>query len=335
MRVQYVESPMKRLMQRHIGLVLLAIAVAFASSAALAQTFPVKPIRLVSGIAGPTEAIARVMARNLSESLGQPVIVEPQLGAGGSLAAQQVARSAPDGYTLMLTYPDPLVMRHLLVKNVPYDALRDFTPITLMIDAYVGFAVRPDMPVSNLTEFIAYAKANPNTIRYGSGGYGSSFQMAGEALQQYAGIALTYIPYKSTVDAMNGLLRGELEFLPAGLSGGLPQHRAGKMRFIAMVNNDRASALPELPSTREVVPGFSSPAYWIGVVGPKNLPAGVLQHLNAEMVKAMNSPEIKKRAAELTFTVVANSPEEFRRRLEAELKYMEKVTCTAGIKPQE
>lgn len=335
MRVRYVEWSLRLLWQPHIGPVLVAMASAFASSAAVAQAFPTKPIRLVSGIAGPTEAISRLMARNLSENLGQPVIVEPLLGAGGSLAAQQVARAAPDGYTLMLTYPDPLVMRHLLVKNVPYDTLRDFTPITLMIDAYVGFAVRPDMPVNTLTDFITYAKANPNAIRYGSGGYGSSFQMAGEALQQYAGITLTYIPYKSTVDAMNGLLRGELEFLPAGLSGGLPQHRAGKMRFIAMVNNERSSMLPDVPSTREVVSGFSSPAYWVGVVGPKNLPAPVLQQLNVEMVKAMNSPELLKRASDLTFKVVANSPEEFRRRLETELQYMEKVARTAGIKPQE
>jgi tripartite-type tricarboxylate transporter receptor subunit TctC len=316
------------------GAALLAAVSAMAVNTALAQSFPAKPVRMVSVASGVIDGLSRMMAERMREGLGQPVIIEPLPGGGGSIAAVQVARSAPDGYTLLITYPDPLLMRHLLIKDVPYETLKDFTPVTVMIDATIGFAVRPDIPANTLKEFIDYAKANPNKVNYGSGGYGSSFQMAGEALKQHAGFTMTYVPYKSTADAQVALLRGELEFLPAALSAGLPLHRAGKLRFIAIVNNERASALPDLPSTREVVPGFSSPPYWTGVVGPAKLPAPVLQRLNAEMVKAMQTPEFRKRASDASFTVVANSPEDFRRRLESELQYMAKTARAAGIQPE-
>lgn len=317
-----------------LGAALVAAASTLALNAALAQSFPAKPVRIVSITSGVVEALSRMMAERMSEGLGQPVIIEPVLGGGGGIAAAQVARSAPDGHTLFVTYPDPLLMRHLLIKDVPYDTLRDFTPVTVMIDATIGFAVRPDVPANTLKELIEHAKANPNKLNYGSGGYGSSFQMAGEALKQHAGFTMTYVPYKSTAEAQIALLRGDLEFLPAALATGLPLHRAGKLRFIAIVNNERASALPDLPATREVVPGFSSPPYWTGVVGPAKLPAPVVQRLNAEIVKAMQTPEFRKRAEDASFKVVGNTPEDFRRRLEGELEYMAKTARAAGIRPE-
>ncbi len=319
---------------RSVALPVVAAAFTMVATAAPAQTFPAKPIHMVSIASGVVDGLSRMMAERMGEALGQPVVIEPMPGGGGGIAAAQVARSAPDGYTLLITYPDPLVMRHLLVKDVPYDTLRDFTPVTVLIDATIGFAVRPDIPVYTLKEFIEYAKANPNKVNYGSGGYGSSFQMAGEALKQHAGFNMTYVPYKSTLDAQTAMLRGDLEFLPAALAAGLPLHKAGKLRYIAIVNNERSSALPDLPSTREVVPGFSSPAYWTGVVGPAKMPAPVLQRLNAELVKAMQLPEFRKRAEDASFKVVANSPDEFRRRLEGELEYMAKTARAAGIKPE-
>ena len=316
------------------GAALVAAASTLALNAALAQSFPAKPVRIVSITSGVVEALSRMMAERMSAGLGQPVIIEPLLGGGGGIAAAQVARSAPDGHTLFVTYPDPLLMRHLLIKDVPYETLKDFTPVTIMIDATIGFAVRPDIPANTLKELIDYAKANPNKLNYGSGGYGSSFQMAGEALKQRAGFSMIYVPYKSTAEAQIALLRGDLEFLPAALATGLPLHRAGKLRFLAIVNNERASALPDLPTTREVVPGFSSPPYWTGVVGPAKLPAPVLQRLNAEMVNAMQAPDFRKRAEDASFKVVGNSPEEFRRRLEGELEYMAKTARAAGIQPE-
>jgi tripartite-type tricarboxylate transporter receptor subunit TctC len=313
---------------------LVAAASALTINAAVAQTFPAKPVRMVTITSGVVDALARVMTERMSEGLGQPVVLDPVLGGGGGIAATQVARSAPDGYTLLVTYPDPLLMRHLLIKDVPYDTLRDFTPVSVMIDATMGFAVKPELPVNTLQEFIAYAKANPNKVNYGSGGYGSSFQMAGEALKQHAGFTMTYVPYKSTAEAQIAFLRGDLEFLPSALATGLPLHRAGKLRYIAIINNERAAALPDLPSTREVVPGYSSPPYWTGVVGPAKLPAPVLQRLHAEIAKAVQTPEFRKRAEDASFKVVGNTPEEFRRRLEGELEYMGKTARAAGIKPE-
>jgi tripartite-type tricarboxylate transporter receptor subunit TctC len=320
--------------QLFLAAVLTITASAMAASGAFAQAYPAKPVRMVSIASGVVDGLSRMMAERMGEALGQPVVIEPLPGGGGGIAATRVARSAPDGYTLLVTYPDPLLMRHLLIKDVPYDTLTDFTPVTVMIDATIGFAVRPDVPVHNLREFIEYAKANPGKVNYGSGGYGSSFQMAGEALKQHAGFSMTYVPYKSTLDAQTAMLRGDLEFLPSALATGLPLHRSGKLRYIAIVNNERATALPDVPSTREVVPGFSSPPYWTGVVAPAKLPGPILQRLNAEMVKAMQVPEFRKRAEDASFKVVANSPEEFRRRLEGELEYMAKTARAAGIKPE-
>jgi tripartite-type tricarboxylate transporter receptor subunit TctC len=311
-----------------------SVAALMVTAPSSAQQFPSKTIRMVSMATGVADALARMMAERMTETLGQPVIVDPLPAAGGGIAADQVARAAPDGHTLFVTYPDPLVMRHLLVRNVPYDTLRDFTPITVMINATIGFAVKPSVPVTTLREFIDYAKANPNKLVYGSNGIGSSFQMAAEALIQLTGLVITHVPYKSTIDSQAALLRGEVDMIPAALATGFPLHKAGKLRFIAIVNNERAAALPDLPSTREVVPGFSSPPYWTGVVGPAQLPAAVLQRLNAEMVKAIQAPEFRKRSEEASFSIVGNSPEDFRRRLEGELNYMAKTARAAGIQPE-
>jgi tripartite-type tricarboxylate transporter receptor subunit TctC len=310
------------------------IAAVAAPGWASAQQFPTKTVRLVSMTTGIADALARMMGERMTAGLGQPVIVDPVLAASGAMAAEQVARSAPDGYTLFVTYPDPLVMRHLLVKNVSYETLKDFTPITVLIDATIGFAVRPGLSATSLKEFIDHAKANPNKLTYGSNGVGSSFQMAAEALKQHAGMAILHVPYKTTTDAQNALLRGEVDFIPAALATGMPLQRAGKLRFIGIVNNHRAPALPDIPSTREVVPGFSSPPFWVGVLGPSRLPAPTLQRLHTEIVQAVRTPEFRKRSEDASFNVVGNTPEEFRKRLEGEVEYMAKTAQAAGIRPE-
>lgn len=301
---------------------------------ARAQTFPAKPIRLVSMATGVADGLTRMMGQKLSESMGQAVVVDLQPAAGGAIGAEQVARSTPDGYTLFVTYPDPMVLRHLLVKNVPYDSLKDFAFVSMMIEAQVAVAANLGVPANNLRELIALAKGSPGKLTYGSNGVGTSFQMAVESLKLHTGTDILHVPFKSSPDALAALLRGDINLIVAALGTGLPLQKAGKIKFLAAVNDSRSAALPDLPTIREIVPGFSSPPYWTGVVGPVKLPPPVLQRLNTEMNRAMAAPELRARANEINFTVMSLSPEQFRDRVANEIAASAKTAKSIGIQPE-
>ncbi len=321
-------------MSHVIGRLALLAASILAVAGASAQSYPVKPVRMISMATGVADAVTRLMAQKMMESMGQPVVVEPQPGAGGAIGADQVAKSAPDGYTLYVSYPDPLVLRSLMVKNVPYDTLRDFTPVTMMLEAWVVFVTNPSVPANNLRELIDHAKANTGKLSYGTNGIGTSFQMAGEALKQHAGINILHLPFKSSPDGLSALLRGDISMIVGALGSTLPLAKSGKLKLISVVNDARTAALPELPYTKEIVPGFSSPPYWTGLIGPANLPAPVLSRLHTESVRAMTAPDVRSRAADASFTVVANSPEEFRKRIAAEIAASAVTAKASGIQPE-
>lgn len=321
-------------MSHVIGRLALLAASILAVAGASAQSYPVKPVRMISMATGVADAVTRLMAQKMMESMGQPVVVEPQPGAGGAIGADQVAKSAPDGYTLYVSYPDPLVLRSLMVKNVPYDTLRDFTPVTMMLEAWVVFVTNPSVPANNLRELIDHAKANTGKLSYGTNGIGTSFQMAGEALKQHAGINILHVPFKSSPDGLSALLRGDISMIVGALGSTLPLAKSGKLKLISVVNDARTAALPELPYTKEIVPGFSSPPYWTGLIGPANLPAPVLSRLHTESVRAMTAPDVRSRAADASFTVVANSPEEFRKRIAAEIAASAVTAKASGIQPE-
>jgi tripartite-type tricarboxylate transporter receptor subunit TctC len=319
---------------RKLIAVLTASAACATPIGAQAQAYPAKPIRLVSMATGVADGLTRMMGQKMSESMGQAVVVDPSPAAGGAIAAELVARSAPDGYTLFVSYPDPLVLRHLLVKNVPYDAARDFAPVTMMIEAQIVLAAHPSVAASNLRELVEQAKASPGKLTYGSNGIGTSFQMAGEALKLHTGTNILHVPFKSSPEAMTALLRGDISLIVAALGTAMPLYRTGKLKILAAVNDARAPALPDLPSIREMVPAFSSPPYWTGVLGPAGLPHPVLQRLNLETIRAMTSPELRARATEISFTVVANTPEQFRARIASEIQASAKTAKAAGIEPE-
>lgn len=320
---------MPRKFRRHA----LLAAMLLVAGGATAQSYPVKPVKFISMATGVADAVTRMAAQKMTESMGQPVVVEPQPGAGGAIGADQVAKSAADGYTLFVSYPDPLVLRSLMVKNVPYDTLRDFTPVSMMLEALVVFAGHPSLPAANLRELIAHAKSNPGKLSYGTNGIGTSFQMAGEALKQHAGIDILHVPFKSSPDGLAALLRGDISLIVGALGTTLPLAGSGKLKIISVVNDTRAAALPNLPATKEIVPAFTSPPYWTGILGPAGLPAPVLARLSAEAARAMDDAEVKKRATDASFTVVANSPEEFRKRIAAEITASAATAKAAGIRP--
>lgn len=311
-----------------------ATAACLACGGLNAQAYPLKPIKLTSMATGVADGLTRMMAQKMAETMGQPVVVDPQPGAGGAIGAEQVARSTPDGYNLFVSYPDPLVLRALMVKQVPYETLRDFTPITMMIEAQVVIASNPSVAANNLRELIAYAKANPGRLSYGSNGVGTSFQMAGEALKQHAGIDILHVPFKSSPDGLAAVLRGDISLTVAAVGSTFALYKSGKLKMLAAVNDTRAAALPDLSTIKEIVPAFSSPPYWTGILGPANLPSAVLARLHAETTRAMTAPELRARAAEISFTVVANTPDEFRKRIAAEIAASAATAKAAGIQPE-
>jgi tripartite-type tricarboxylate transporter receptor subunit TctC len=282
---------------------------------------------------GVADGYTRLMVGKMAESIGQPIVVDQRLGAGGAIAAEAVARAAPDGYTLLASFPDAMVNRHTLVKNVPYDTVRDFTAITQLADPNIILAVAPGV-ANDLKDYLAKAKAQPGKIGYGSLGIGSSFHFAGEALKQIAGVDLLHVPFKQSADAVVAVQRGDLASLFTAQGVALPQHRAGKLRIIAMVNDRRSPAMPDVPAIREVVQGFESPPYWLGYFGPAQLPRPVVQRLNAEFVKAAKLPEIDNRANEIGFTTIGSSADEFSAKVKRDIEKVNSIAKFAGIVPE-
>ena len=303
------------------------------SGAAFAQNYPAKPILLISMHVGVADAYTRLMVAKMGESMGQSIIVDQRLGAGGAIAAEAVARATPDGYTLLASFPDPMVNRRTMVKNVPYDPIRDFTPITQLADPNIVVAVAPGV-ANDLNQYLAKAKSQPGKIGYGSLGTGSSFHFAGEALKQIAGVDLLHVPFKQSSDAVVAVQRGDVASLITSQGVALPLHQAGKLKIIAMVNDRRSPAMPDVPAIREVVKGFESPPYWLSYFGPAKLPMSLVQRLNAEFVKAAKHPEIDRRAQEIGFTTIGSSPEELQEKLKRDIEKVTAIARFARIVPE-
>ena len=313
----------------------LAVACAMGlSQAALAQsTYPTKPIRMVSMHTGVADGYTRLLTGKMSESIGQPIVVDAMLGAGGGIAAEAAARAAPDGYTILAAFPDAIVLRHLLVRKMTYDPVKDFTPIVQLMDPIIVLAVEPNV-AGDIKDLLAKAKAAPNKLSYGSLGIGSSFQLAGEAVKQLTGVEIIHVPFKSSADSMVAVQRGDVSMLYTAQGVVLPQHRAGKMKIIGVVNDRRSPALPDVPSIREVVPGFESPPFWLGYFGPANLPGPITQRLNGEFIKAAKIPELAERAGQIGFSLIGSTPDEFRTRVREGIEKSNKIAKGAGIEPE-
>jgi tripartite-type tricarboxylate transporter receptor subunit TctC len=310
-----------------------ALAAASLTGPLCAQGYPAKPIRMISMHTGVADSYSRLLAAKISESMGQTLVVDPMLGAGGAIAAEAVARAAPDGYTVLAAFPDAIVLRHLLVRKMTYDAVKDFTPITQLVEPIIVLAASPSLPPT-MKEVIDLARANPGKLSYGSLGIGSSFQLAGEAVKQLARVDIIHVPFKSPTDSIVAMARGDLSMVYTAQGVALPHHQAGKLRIVGTVNDRRAAALPDVPSIREVVPGFESPPFWAGYLGPANLPRPLLQRLNAEFVRAGTQPDIRQRATEIGFATVASSAEEFRIKIRDDIEKSNRIGREAGIQPE-
>jgi tripartite-type tricarboxylate transporter receptor subunit TctC len=304
------------------------------SGLTFAQAYPSKPVRLIVPFAagGGTDLVGRTLAQRLTEALGQTVVVENRGGAGGVIGADAVAKSAPDGYTLVLGSPGPLTINPNLQAKMPYDTLRDFSPISLATISPFVLTVHPSLPVRNLKEFIAFAKAQPGRLNYGSGGNGSVAHLSTEYLKSLARIDLVHVPYKGSSLALTDTLAGQLQVFFDNLPVVLPHIKSGKLRLMGVGTQQRSTLIAGAPTIAESgVPGYEASTAF-GILGPANLPAAVVNRLSQEIVRILQSAEIKDRLATQGLEAVGSTPQQYHAHLRAELEKYARIVKTAGIK---
>ncbi|MFM9884047.1 MAG: Bug family tripartite tricarboxylate transporter substrate binding protein [Burkholderiales bacterium] len=316
---------------RHI----VALVLVLAPLGAGAQSYPNRPLRLVVPYApgGAVDAFARPMAQKLTEQLGQSVIVENRPGGNATIGADAIAKAAPDGYSIVLTS-----INHYIVpffsKNVPYDPIKDFTPIIIVCNAPNILAVHPSVPVQTMKELIEYAKKNPGKLYYGTTGVGSTHHLAGLLLAQMANINIEHVPYKGGNPTMTDVLAGAIPMVIITASTIMPHARAGKLRPLGVIEGQRYGAAADLPTIGETVPGFAVPDTWLGVLGPANLPPPLVGKLNEEIRKAINAPDVKARLEGLGFVVTGNTPAQFGTQLRSDTEVFRKIVTNASIRPE-
>ena len=317
------------------GAALLAALVAFAPVAVRAQAdaYPSKPIRFILPFppGGGTDILGRLLAERLARRLAQPVVIENRGGAGGNVGAEAAARSAPDGYTIVLVAPS-LAISPSLYKKLAYDPVKDFAPVSLVATVPNVMVTNPSIPAKTLSDFIALAKSKPGAMNFGSGGNGTSNHLAGELFNIVAGVRLVHVPYKGVNLAMNDVMSGDVQLVIIGIPAAAPHIKAGKLRALAVIDSKRAAALPDVPTAAEAGLKDFDVTTWYGVLAPAGTPRPIVTRLNAEIVAVMNSSEMKERLATMATEPVTSTPEEFGDLIRREIVKWAKVVRAAGLK---
>jgi tripartite-type tricarboxylate transporter receptor subunit TctC len=318
-------------------LLLIFVCLAFAAPAGAAQdaagSYPTKPIRVVVTFppGGPTDIIARAVSQKLSESFGQPVVVDNRSGAGGNIGMDIVAKAPADGYTIVESSFGPLVISPFVYSKLPYDPVKDLTPITLAAASWFFMAVHPSVPAKSVKELVALAKAKPGSLIIASAGNATPAHLAAALFQSVAGVQLTHVPYKGAATSLPALVGGEAHIAIESPPLLVPQVKAGKLRALAAARPDRSPLLPDVPTMKEA--GFPMEVgSWYGFHAPAGTPKPIVDKLHAEMVKAMKAPDVRERFAGVGADTIANSPSEFAAFINAELKKWGNVIRTAGVK---
>ncbi len=312
----------------------VALLCLVASQAAFSQAYPTKPVRTIMTIAGGADVAARLVAQDLTAVLGQPVIVESQPGAGGAVGVEMVARAAPDGYTIMLAAASNIVGRQFLVKNTSYDAIKSFTPIAKVADTVLVVITGSQQPFQSLKEVIDYAKRNPGKISYGTSGIGTNHHLSAELIRMVTGIDWVHVPYKGGPPVVTDTITGQIQIGFSILATISPFLNSGKLRVIAINNLERHPLFPNVPTVIEQVPGYEQPPGWMGYLGPAGMPRAIVTRLNAEIVKAMNSPDIKTKSENIGFLASTTTPEGFAEMIKRDTAITERIVKAAGIQPE-
>src|SRR5436853_7565210 len=312
------------------------MALALVALAAQAQSYPSRPIKLVVPFApgGSADLVGRLLAQQMSESLGQPVVVENKGGASGMLGNEYVAKSAPDGYTLTVGTLGPFAVNQTLFDQVPYDNIRDFAPITLTgISSHVLVA-HPSVPATNFNELIALARRKPGQLTFASSGTGNATHLTFELFKARAGIDIVHVPYKGGGPAMADLVGGQVHFSFASMASAVPFVRSGRLRAIAVSGSERSALFPDVPTVAESgLPGFVSED-WQGILAPAKTPAGVVAKLNADLVRVLHTPEMKAKLAGAGFDVKTSTPREFAHFIRSDTAKWAAILQRSGTKAQ-
>lgn len=308
------------------------MALAAASWAQTASSYPAKPVRLVVGFApgGGTDIIARQVGQKLSERWGQSVIVDNRPGASGNIGAELVARSAPDGYTLLMAFSSHASNAALF--RLPFDIDRDFTPVTLVGSAPMVIISSPALQAKTLGELIAYAKANPGAVKFGSSGIGTPVHLAGELMMQLTGIRMVHVPYKGIAPAMTAILGGEIQITYAAVLSGLQHFKSGRLTPLAVASRSRYPALPEVPTAAEAgLPGYEVD-FWYALLGPGGMPSSLVERIQREVAAILNTPEMKEGLLAQGCIAVGGKPQELAALIRQEHELWSKVVKAGGVK---
>jgi tripartite-type tricarboxylate transporter receptor subunit TctC len=306
------------------------------SGVAFGQAYPTHPIRMVvpfSAGAGVTDIMARLVGQHLGVNLGQQIVIDNRPGAGGIPGTEVVSRAAPDGYTLLMTNV-ALAVNPYLYPKLPYDALKDFMPVTMVNSAPLLLVVHPALPAKSVKELIDYAKSHPGQLNYGSGGVGSTPHLSGELFKSLAGIDAVHVPYKGGAPALTDLVGGQLSFMIENVPGTMPFVKAGKLRALAITSAKRSPLEPTLPTMAEAgVPGYEVIG-WNGIVAVKGTPSAIVARLHTEVAKILRTPEVTQRLAALGAEPVGNTPDEFGAFIKAEMARWGKIIKEKGIRSE-
>jgi tripartite-type tricarboxylate transporter receptor subunit TctC len=281
---------------------------------AVAQTWPAaRPVTMVVPFPpGPAlDLVARLVGGKISDALGQTVVVENRSGANGTIGSSLVARAAPDGYTLLAATAGTHVTAVHLMKQLPYDPLKDFAPIVAAVEPVTCLAVHSAVPVDTVEELIAYARSHPDELSYGSSGLGSVFHMMGELFNQTAGVRIKHVPYRGVAPAMQDVISGHIPLVFISVSNAIPAMQTGRVKILAVLEPTRYPKLPQVRSMSEIVPAFQKPSSWFGFFGPAGLPREIVTRLNIEMVKALNASDVRGKLEDNGMTVIGGTPEQF------------------------
>jgi tripartite-type tricarboxylate transporter receptor subunit TctC len=323
-------------MQRRTAAALIASLPLAWTSWARAQVWPDKPIRLVVPYppGASTDAVGRIVGQAISGPLGQTVVVDNRGGASGNIGSDNVAKSPPDGYSLLLGTDATHAANYHLSATPPFHPIKDFTPLTLAALNPIVLVTNPAFtPAKNLAELVAYLKANPDKGSYGSSGNGSPHHLSGELLKQKSGAPLVHVPYKGGGPAVNDLMGGNIPMVFASLITVLPHIKSGKLRAIVFTQAKRYEGLPDVPTLAETWPGVEMPS-WLGFFGPANLPPAIAQRVSDEMIKALRSADVRAKLDAAGMVVVASSPADFAAQIAREFEQRGQLIRAAGIKAE-
>jgi tripartite-type tricarboxylate transporter receptor subunit TctC len=320
------------------------LAVAAVSAAVVAGLFSAKaqgwqpshPLTMVVPFPpGPAlDLVARLVAKKIEGPLGQTIVIENRTGANGTLGSAAVARAKPDGETLLAATAGTHVTAVHLMKNLPYDPIKDFTPLVAAVEPVTCLAIHPSLPVSSVPELIAYAKQHPGELSFGSSGVGSVFHLMGELFNETAGVKINHVPYRGVAPAMQDLIGGHIPMVFISVANAEAAAKAGQVKILAVLEPTRYAGLPDVPSMSEIIPAFRKPSSWFGFFGPPRLPAPIVTRLNSEMNAALREPGIVQNFAANGFAVIGGSPQQFADLIKDGIERYGAIIKAAGIQPE-